>query len=121
VLPIAAGLLAGLLNAHKREERLQDALFHAVMQDDTEKVRDLLAEGADPNAVWREDSEPANLIEICRQEFAGGRRGSVHRFSALMEASAHCNMAIATLLLDAGADVNARSANGYTPLFYAAY
>lgn len=121
VTAVGAGLLAWPLSVQRRQEHLQDALFHAVRQDNADKVRDLLVEGADPNAVWTADSEPANLIEICRQDFGSGQRGSARQFSALMEASVHSNMAIATLLLDAGADVNARSANGYTPLFYAAY
>ena len=121
VLPLFIGLSAGLLTVQQRREHLQNALIHAVMQEDAETVRNLLAQGVDPNAVWSEDAKPAIFTDIFWEGGSGSRRASKHRFSALMGASAHCNMEITTLLLDAGADVNARSANGYTPVFYAAY
>jgi ankyrin repeat protein len=74
------------------DQQLADAAFIC----DLARVRDLLARGADPNALNDEGRAP--LV------------------SALMVGS----LPLLDLLLDAGADVDGRDPHGWTPLHYAA-
>lgn len=71
-----------------------DDLVTAAMEGDAMRVRELLAQGADPNA------EAARPL--------------------LREANDHVPYEVARLLLDGGADVNGRDNIGYTPPHWAA-
>ena len=72
-------------------------LMRAVDEADVERVKSLLAAGADANAAAE-----------------GGE-------TALMRAVSKGNLEIVEVLLNAGGDVHAKSENGFTPLFMAVF
>ncbi len=76
---------------------MPEALFDAVTNGDVERVRELLAAGADCDA---RDGEGA---------------------TALMLAAYAGNLAVVKTLIEAGADVNARGEGGWSPLMKAAH
>ncbi|MGH7966523.1 MAG: ankyrin repeat domain-containing protein, partial [Candidatus Binatia bacterium] len=80
-------------------------LHEAVKARAVEKVRQLLVQGADPNA--EEETRGASA------DFSSGK-------TALHVALSQGALDIVELLLAHGADVNAQDSNGHTPLFYAA-
>ncbi len=93
----AALLLAGVALAACQPRQSNDPIVSAVALNETEKVADYLAEGGDPGQKTR-DGDPLLYV-------ASGPRGGVD---------------VARQLLEAGADPNARSAEGRTVLQNAA-
>lgn len=75
-------------------------LFEAVLRNDLDQVRRLVAQGADPNAPDPHDAFPDGTTPLTDAAAAG-----------LVE--------MTTLLIHLGADVNAKSAGGWTPLMRA--
>ena len=105
------------------------AIHKAAFRGDIEKIKTLIKEGANPNALTRGGLTPlmlavqkghkditAYLITHGADVNAKGENG----FTALHSACLHRNYEIAEVLLDNGADVNARE-DGNTPLMLAAY
>ena len=77
----------------KEKDKLLSALINAITNNQVKKVMQLLRQGANPNGY--ED----NLL-----------------FSPLHWAAAHSKVEIAKLLIDAGADLEAKDHEGFTPL-----
>ena len=75
------------------KNKLLSALIDAITHDQVKKVARLLKNGANPNA--------------CEDELL---------FSPLHYAAAHSNVEIAQLLLAAGANLEAKDFEGFTPL-----
>jgi ankyrin repeat protein len=91
----------------KEQEKLNQELFEAARNGDTQKVADLIQRGAD-----------VNKIESCFvQEYPVMER----EISPLMLASMKDHTETVELLLQSGADVNARDNSGRTPLIIASY
>jgi uncharacterized protein len=76
-----------------KKDKLLSALINAIAHSQVHKVKRLLQQGASPNGC--ED----NLL-----------------FSPLHWAAAHSTVEIARLLIDAGADLEAKDFEGFTPL-----
>ncbi len=77
----------------KEKEKLLSALINAVTHNQVKKVTQLLKQGANPNG--------------CEDDLL---------FSPLHWAAAHSKVEIARLLIDAGADLEAKDHEGFTPL-----
>lgn len=99
-------------------EKRNEALFYAVMSNDPRAVRLLLAQGADVNVRVPAWHSAFSLSDLYEQVFAGRREASRQNPTALMNASVSGNHEMVSLLLDAGADVNARDSNGFTALHW---
>jgi lipoprotein-anchoring transpeptidase ErfK/SrfK len=98
-----------------------NALFTAVFHNDTTKVRELLAAGADPNATMPVPVDPA-VVELFRPTvlnyFLSGERG----LTPLMVAATLGHMGMAEMLLQAGANPEARTKrHGTNALWLAGY
>ena len=98
-----------------------NALFTAVFRDDAARVRELLAGGADPNSTMPVPVDPA-VAELFRPTalnyFLSGERG----LTPLMVAATLGYLGIAEMLLQAGADPNARTKrHGTNALWLAGY
>ena len=98
-----------------------NALFTAVFQDDATRVRELLAAGADPNATMPVPVDPA-VAELFRPTvlnyFLSGERG----LTPLMVAATLGYLGMAEMLLQAGADPDARTKrHGTNALWLAGY
>ena len=78
----------------------QHALFLAVIEGDTESLEDIIQQGVDVNA-------------------RSATAGEEHAIGALHYAAFYGHEDAVRVLLGAGADVNIRNANGYTPLHFA--
>jgi uncharacterized protein len=104
------------------------ALSVAAMEENLDKVKELLQKGADPN--FQNSRGNAVLIEVARAGFTPvakllldhgakvnlqDKRG----MSALMEAAAKGNLDLTKILLEKGADLNLKSATGATALLHA--
>ncbi|MCW3095764.1 MAG: ankyrin repeat protein kinase family protein [Chthonomonadaceae bacterium] len=105
-----------LLQQNKRN----DALIKAIQSHDPPAVQALLAQGADANAKMRL-GKPPTFAEFCSQMLGGRQRRPEWGPAALMLAAHWERLPMVKMLVDAGADVNARDENGFTPLLFAAY
>ncbi len=76
-----------------KKDKLLSALINAITHNQTKKVKQLLIQGADPNG--------------CEDDLL---------FSPLHWAAAHSKVEIAKLLIDAGANLEAKDHEGFTPL-----
>lgn len=100
---------------------LNDALIEAARERDVAAVRGLLDLGASPDPT-EGDSITAHVLEY---DALTGRTRRPHwslygpSHTALMAAAATGSPPVARLLLDAGANVNARDERGRSPLSYA--
>jgi ankyrin repeat protein len=112
-------LIAKGADANAKGARGQTALMFAASQGHAEAVAVLLKRGADVNAksdVWGqvEAQAPHSHPAMMREFMHGGN-------TALMFAARAGDLASAKLLVEGGADVNAATAHGTTPLSMAAY
>jgi len=113
---VAVILLTWEVRIHLRQEKLNFALFDAIEKSDTHAVLVLLAEGANANA--RHKDKIPSLLNFSEQTLSGWRKPE-STGTALMYATSGGDLAMVRILLDNGADVNARAEYGYTPLLCA--
>src|SRR5437867_317044 len=100
--------------AAKPSPQLQQKLIHAVLQDQIEEVRKLLAKGGDPNARTSFGSEDRRFLENWRDEDPSPPLIVVAcRFMSIRGPE------IIRMLLGKGANVNIADKNGVTPLMAA--
>ncbi len=129
-------LLAAGVPADAREENDSAALWNASEKGHVEIVKRLLSAGADPNLPGRYDSRPLHraassedpeLVNVLldagaevnvayEREWGEGFEG----WTPLMEAAEAGALEIVRALVLAGADVDAKTRSGYTPLLCAA-
>jgi ankyrin repeat protein len=112
-------LIAKGADPNAKAARGQTALMFAASQGHAEAVAVLVRRGADVNAksdVWGqvEAQAPHSHPAMMREFMHGGN-------TALMFAARAGDLASAKVLVEAGADVNAASAHGTTPISMAAY
>ena len=88
---VLSALLFGLILTPAARADSNSDLYDAVVHNDVQKVKDLLAQGADPNSSWQ---NPGGEV-----------------WTALHIAARNDSAEIAALLLDKGADPNIRSRN----------
>lgn len=112
------------------EEWVDQALIEAVRNEDGEKVRELIANGANPSYMYGEDNalmiacskqnlEIVKLLLACRDANASAKNANGQ--TALMIAARDCNnLAILRLLISQGrANVNDKDNAGVTVFMYA--
>lgn len=109
-LGIALWSIARSLNQHC----LNGALIEAVIYSDAGRTQRLIQEGASANSRQEDVYGIADLIRHLRREPA---RRSGGRPSALMIACSNGDVATVKILLEAGADVNARRQHDVDALF----
>jgi len=112
------------------QKKLAQRLHKAIDNTNLEKLKTCLAEGASPNLTPYSSYGSAPLHSASWNNFTEGVKcllasGAVpntpeENCSALHYAAERDNLAIVTALLDAGADVNMKRYDGYTPLHLAA-
>jgi|SRR5579871_3536810 len=107
LLAALIGGLAWTVYAPTHQERLNRALIAAIKKNDTKMALTLLAEGADPNA---RDEHPQHLSlwRLLWDRLRGKHPDPSTEANALMEALAHRNKPLVSLLLNSGVDMNAR-------------
>lgn len=104
-------------------------LWEAVLMLDREKTRQLLAEGADPNTLWSEETPLFAAIDnVCDEELvklllAAGANPSVSgeegRTPLQLAASSDYMPNCVELLLSAGAEVSSKDEDGWSALLWA--
>lgn len=109
--------------------KLDDSLIYAVRDKDVDRVKSLLAAGADPNALFEGSTPILNLgagygnPEIVRALLAAGAdvnaKDDCYGYTALEDGTSSGNPEIVKNLLAAGADVNAKDKKGNTALGHA--
>jgi Ankyrin repeats (3 copies)/Ankyrin repeat len=121
---------AGAFQPH---EWLNNELFRAAMGGDVGYVKDLIAQGANPNSTdsggmsalaiaCQDDNEDVvrYLIDHGADVNAHSKGQQTDRTALIAAASNGAHLAIAQLLVDKGADVNIRGELGWTALIWAA-
>lgn len=134
VLPVVQLLLVRGASVDARDEYYgQTALMFAARAGHADIVKALLARGADPNAATSVGATPAFVAPNSVPGFGFGvgiLRGGVPAdrgrrepipggMTPLLYAVRHDRVEVAKLLIQAGADVNAKEANGIWPLLMA--
>jgi len=114
---------------------LDEELFEAVKKGDIDRVRELLAKGANVNTndrhkdSWIYDQTPLHVAAHEGHKYVARlllEHGAVvnardkHGFTPLYYAVGGGHIDIVSILLEHGADVNARDKSGNTPLHYVA-
>ncbi|HEX4932520.1 MAG TPA: hypothetical protein VFV33_05020, partial [Gemmatimonadaceae bacterium] len=119
VLAVALALLAGvyLLPEYWPDHRVAS---DAMRRDDAAKLRLYLQRGLDPDdrSQWRSGTRRM-LDRVSRAPIGTSDYGDAPE-PLLAEAVGKCKVEFAEILMEAGADVNARAANGYSILSQAA-
>lgn len=104
-------------------------LMRAAIQGDVARIRKLLAEGADVNALspdgltallYAAGGKSLEAAQILLVAGANVSRATNHGATPLMTASGSGNLRMVNVLLKAGANPNARDADGHTALWIAA-
>jgi len=113
---------------------LEEELLKAAREGDVEKVKDLLARGADPNAI-KLGTTPLHIaaghghfdiVKILVENGANVNAKDLMGFTPLHSAIMGNHLAIVKFLIENGADINAKAENelpggtGWTPLHLAA-
>lgn len=113
--------------------RGQSALMRAAAKGSPENVKLLIAKGADVNrkdshgetalmlAAGRQRYSQLSLIRLLLDHGADAQHINDQGQSALMAAASHGQPEVASILMESGADVNGKDANGDTPLMRAAF
>jgi len=105
-----------------------DELFRVAIRNDAQKVKQLLAGGANANAKDREGhrlltaAAEAGYINVVKVLIAAGANLNAEdewECTALKQAVEFMHLDVVEALLAAGADVNAKDSFGKTPLFIA--
>lgn len=119
VLAVVLALLAGvyLLPEYWPDHQIAS---DAMLRGDAAKLRLYLARGLDPDDLARWRSGARRMMERVSRPPIGTSDFGNAREPLLAEAIGRCNVEFAEILMAAGADVNARSANGYSVLSQAA-
>jgi ankyrin repeat protein len=104
-------LLAKSADANAKDNYGGTALMFAAQEDHTETVQALLSKGADVNAADKEGNTPLHYAAATGNLVITNWVGPY-----LFEAVTHGNKTTIDLLLANGANVNAKSKDGYTPL-----
>lgn len=119
VLAAALALLTGiyLLPEYWPDHQIAS---DAMLRDDAGKLRVYLRRGLDPNDLARWRSGTRRMMGRVRRPPIGTSDYGNAREPLLAEAIGTCKLAFVELLMEAGADVNAKSANGYSVLSQAA-
>lgn len=120
------GLLAGAIalfawTAHIRQQQasLNVALITAIAEKDTSAVRALLLRGASANAREVPQKQSPALLDFCKRMLGRDRLTTELTRTALMDAMADDDMEMIKVLIDAGAEVDARDKDGETALMMA--
>ncbi|MEZ6073135.1 MAG: ankyrin repeat domain-containing protein [Pirellulales bacterium] len=111
------------------QEPEDTALHAAIRGGDLERVRTLLAGGADPNGENFDGMDPLStcaytsadlrIVQCLLDAGARANGGQVVGYRPLVEAATNDNHALAELLVDAGADANAQTGEEETALMWA--
>ena len=109
------------LLSQEEKQKLDTKLVEAAERGDINAVKGYIAEGADVNAQEKDDTALDIASREGHKEIVGLllENGAEVR-TALHWAAAQALIGIVELLLDRGADINARDGAGFTPLFWAA-
>ncbi len=120
-LPVLALLVSVSCGPHP-----SSSLAKAAFEGEAAKVRDLLAKGADPNGaegplILAARAGQVTVIQILLRAGADpNQRGGVNDWTVLMHAVHKNQEGAAVSLLEGGADPNAATGHGETPLMMAA-
>jgi len=107
--------------AEQRRIATANALFTAVFNNDSPRVRELLEGGANPNEAMPVPVDTA-LVELFKPTILNYFLSSERGLTPLMVAATLGHLEIAEILLQAGADPNARTKrHGTTALWLAGY
>jgi ankyrin repeat protein len=118
---IALGALIGFSYRQARREVINGALVDYVMWDQPMDVKRTLLRGADPNTRYVPRPGRTGLLEFLARAFHRGEYADDARApTVLIRAADVSNADVVRLLLDAGADANARESGGGTALLFAA-
>lgn len=105
-------------------------LVSAILDGNTEKVANMLEDGANPNRsfagmsplYWAVDENQIQMVALLLDAGADiDRTNGVANRSALHEAVLDGRLDIVKLLVERGADINNRNTHDRTPLYYALY
>jgi ankyrin repeat protein len=106
-LALALSVPMGLVAQEKADSKeLNEKLKKAWEKNDRAAIKDLLDKGADPNITIKLTTKASDVPFMSQKS----------RFPLLYLAVANDDIALMNLLLDHGADVNATTTDGFTPL-----
>jgi len=106
----------------------KDDLLLAILKNDLEKAKLLLAQGVDVNSLYRYKSPALNyavvmkdrpMIDLLINNHADFNLANEYGVSPFMAAMSDGDMALAREMAARGADINARDSSGASALFYA--
>ena len=122
---------AGDYASKEKNKRFHEALFMPIVRGQLEIVKAFVAVGADVNYLWTCGSGlhyamQHNHLEVVEFLLANGADVNIRepeedgkKWTPLMEAARTASSEIARILIDKGADINAKDTEGKTPLVIA--